>query len=266
MSTILPASSRPSVISNGKRPAACVGCQDGVAEPFAFAMAYQPIVDIAARRIFAYEALVRGPEGQGAASILDKITLENRYAFDQSCRRRAIETACQAGLVATGAKLSINFIPGAVYQPEACIRVTINAARRAALPSGRLVFEVTEDEPVRDRAHLDGIFREYRRQGFATAIDDFGAGYAGLNLLADFQPELIKIDMDMIRHIDSNRVRQILVGAIVNVCRELNIQVIAEGVETETELRTLREIGVSLFQGYYLARPAFEALPVVEGL
>jgi EAL domain-containing protein (putative c-di-GMP-specific phosphodiesterase class I) len=258
--------SLPAQTNRAHLHATCGGCQDGVAEPFPFSMAYQPIVDITARQIFAYEALVRGPEGQGAASILDKITLENRYAFDQSCRRRAIEVACRAGLVDTGAKLSINFIPGAVYQPEACIRVTINAARRAALPFNRLIFEVTEGEPVRDRAHLDGIFREYRRQGFATAIDDFGAGYAGLNLLADFQPEIIKIDMDMIRRIDSNRVRQVLVNAIVNVCKDLNIQVIAEGVETEAELSTLRDIGISLFQGYYLARPAFEALPVVEGL
>ena len=258
--------SLPTQTNTVKSNKTCGDCRDGVAEPFAFSMAYQPIVDIAARRIFAYEALVRGPQGQGAASILDKITLENRYAFDQSCRRRAIETACRAGLVATGARLSINFIPGAVYQPETCIRVTINAARRAALPSSRLIFEVTEGEPVRDRTHLDSIFREYRRQGFATAIDDFGAGYAGLNLLADFQPEIIKIDMDMIRRIDSNRVRQVLVNAIVSACNDLNIQVIAEGIETEAELGTLRDIGVSLFQGYYLARPAFEALPIVEGL
>jgi EAL domain-containing protein (putative c-di-GMP-specific phosphodiesterase class I) len=70
----------------------------------------------------------------------------------------------------------------------------------------------------------------------------------------------------MIRHIDSNRVRQVLVGAIVGACRELNVQVIAEGIETEAEVTTLRGMGVALFQGYYLARPAFEKLPAVEGL
>lgn len=256
----------PELTGKTKSRLTCGDCLDGVAEPFLFSMAYQPIVDVAARGIFAFEALVRGPEGQGAASILGKVTRENRYAFDQSCRRRAIETACRAGLVETGAKLSINFIPGAVYKPEACVRVTVAAARRTGLTSDRLVFEVTEGEPVRDHAHLNGIFREYRRRGFSTAIDDFGAGYAGLNLLADFQPEIIKIDMDMIRHIDSNRVRQVLVNAIVGACRELNIQVIAEGIETEAEMNTLRDIGVTLFQGYYLARPGFERLPAVEGL
>lgn len=244
----------------------CAGCADGVNDPFDFSMAFQPIVDIEAKRIFAYEALVRGPAGESAASVLGLVTPENRYAFDQSCRRRAIETACGLGLVPSGAKLSINFIPGAVYKPESCIRVTIAAARRATLPSGRLIFEVTEDEPVRDHAHLDGIFREYRRQGFATAIDDFGAGYAGLNLLADFQPEIIKIDMDMIRNIDSNRVRQVLVGAIAGACRELGIQVIAEGIETEAEMNTLRDAGITLFQGFYLARPGFKSLPLVDGL
>lgn len=241
----------------------CGECGDGVAEPFPFSMAFQPIVDIAQRRVFAYEALVRGPEGQGAASVLSAVTVENRYAFDQSCRRRAIETACRAGLVASGAKLSINFIPGAVYEPKACIRLTLVTARRAALPTDRLIFEVTEGEPVRDHAHLNRIFQEYRRQGFFTAIDDFGAGYAGLNLLADFQPEIIKIDMDMIRNIDSNRVRQVLVNAIVSACRDLNIEVIAEGIETEAEMTTLRDMGVSLFQGYFFARPAFEKLPEI---
>lgn len=242
----------------------CGSCADGVVEPFPFSMAFQPIFDIARRRVFAYEALVRGPEGQGAASVLGRITPENRYAFDQSCRRRAIDTACRAGLIASGAKLSINFIPGAVYDPKACIKLTLVTARRAALPTDRLIFEVTEGEPVRDHAHLNRIFQEYRRHGFSTAIDDFGAGYAGLNLLADFQPEVIKIDMDMIRNIDTNRVRQVLVSAIARACRDLNVEVIAEGIETEAEMTTLREMGVSLFQGYFLARPAFERLPEVN--
>lgn len=98
--------------------------------------------------------------------------------------------------------LSINFLPNAVYRPEVCIRSTFEAARVHGFPTEKIIFEVTEGEQVQDRAHLVNIFREYRRFGFQTAIDDFGAGYAGLNLLAEYQPDLIKIDMDLVRGID----------------------------------------------------------------
>ena len=97
-----------------------------------------------------------------------------------------------------------------------------------------------------------------------TAIDDFGAGYAGLNLLADFQPDLIKLDMQLIRDIDQDSVRQILVEAALQMCRKLNILVIAEGIESLGELQALRDMGVELFQGYLLAKPEFEALPAVH--
>jgi EAL domain-containing protein (putative c-di-GMP-specific phosphodiesterase class I) len=97
-----------------------------------------------------------------------------------------------------------------------------------------------------------------------TAIDDFGAGYAGLNLLADFQPDLIKLDMQLIRNIDQDNVRQILVEATLQMCRKLNIRVIAEGIESLAELRTLQAMGVELFQGYLLAKPGFQSLPDIH--
>ena len=103
--------------------------------------------------------------------------------------------------------LSINFLPNAVYRPEACIRSALAAARKSNLPTERIIFEVTESEQVMDRPHLVNIFREYQRFGFHTAIDDFGAGYAGLNLLAEFQPSILKIDMDLVRNIDRSAPR-----------------------------------------------------------
>lgn len=94
------------------RDNACGDCADGIAPPFPFAMAFQPIVDIANRRVFAYEALVRGPNGESAGSVLSRVDAANIYAFDQSCRIRAIETSAQLGLIESGADLSINFYPG----------------------------------------------------------------------------------------------------------------------------------------------------------
>lgn len=224
-------------------------------------MAFQPIVGRRDGSVFAYEALLRGPEGEPAGALLSRVTDENRYAFDQACRVTAIELASRLGLPATGARLSINFLPNAVYRPETCIRATLAAAERVSFPLDQIVFEVTEGEKVEDKAHLAAIIDEYRRQGFGTAIDDFGAGYAGLNLLAEFQPDIIKIDMELTRHIDGNPVRRAIVESIMHVCRQLDLQVIAEGVETRAELDTLASLGIHLFQGFLFAKPGFESLP-----
>jgi len=158
--------------------------------------------------------------------------------------------------------LSINFLPNAVYRPESCIRATLEAAAERQFPTQRLMFEVTESERVLDHAHLQRIFLEYRRQGFTTAIDDFGAGHSGLNLLADFQPDIVKLDMALTRGADTDRVRRAIIAGIVRVCDELGI-LIAEGIETRTMLDEVRQLGCQQVQGHYLGHPmeadAFEA-------
>lgn len=242
----------------------CGACAEGIAPPFPFSMAFQPVVDLAAGRIYAYEALVRGPKGEGAASVLGQVTPENRYAFDQSCRVKAITLASGLGLQETGASLSINFIPGAMYRPEHCVRATLAAARRHRFPLERLVFELTENEQVRDYAHLGRIFAVYRENRFSTALDDFGSGYSGLELLAEFQPDVVKIDIALLRGIDADCRRRAIVGGIVGICRNLGVRIVAEGVETHAELAALRELGITVFQGYLFARPGFERLPEVQ--
>ena len=239
----------------------CAACRNGDALDFEFSMAFQPIVDWRNRSLFAYEALVRGVDGSGAAEVMGKVNAKNRYAFDQACRIKAVELAARLNMPCL---LSINFLPNAVYQAATCIRATLEAARRFNFPTEQIIFEITEGEELQDKAHLTDIVTEYRRHHFKTAIDDFGAGYSGLNLLAEFQPDVIKLDMALIRHIDQNPVRQAIVRGIVGVCQELNIDVIAEGIETREELEYLLSIGVYLFQGYLFARPAFEALPEVS--
>lgn len=240
---------------------ACVACRDGQSLDFEFTMAFQPIVDLRDRSVYAYEALVRGLDGSSAYSILTRVTEQNLYAFDQACRVKAVELAAALGMPC---RLSINFLPNAVYQPEACIRVTLQAAQRCGFPTERIIFEIAERENAADKAHLQGILHAYRRHGFLSAIDDFGAGYAGLNLLAEFQPDLLKIDMDLVRGIDGHPVRQAIVRSIVGLCDDLGVQALAEGVETEAELQVLRRLGIHLFQGYLFAKPALQALPPVN--
>lgn len=238
--------------------AACRGCRSGTGLDFTFSMAFQPFVDTRDGSVFGYEALVRGENGEPASTVLAQVNEHNRYGFDQACRLRAIEIATRIGLQGI---LSINFLPNAIYRPETCIRATLDAADRLGFSRDRLMFEVTEGERVDDHAHLAGIFAEYKKRGFRTAIDDFGAGYSGLNLLAEFQPDYIKLDMALTRNIHQDRVRRAIVGGILATSRSLGVDVIAEGIECAGECEALVAMGVHLFQGYFFARPAFESLP-----
>ena len=234
----------------------CAECRNLEGLGFDFTMAFQPIFNVITCAPFAYEALVRGVNGESAAFILGQVNDGNRYRFDQACRVRAIELATQLGLPGIpDCKLSINFLPKAVYRAETCIRATLEASRTFDFPVDRLMFEVTEGERVEDPNHLKSIFEEYARQGFTTAIDDFGSGYSGLNMLAMFQPQVLKIDMALTRDIDRDTVRQAIVEGIVLVSKRLGITVVAEGIETREERDALLDLGVELMQGYLFAKP-----------
>lgn len=239
------------------RPLGCAECARGIDLGFDFTMAFQPIVNIHTREIFAQEALVRGLNNEPASAVFEHVNETNLYRFDQSCRVKAIQLAAELGM---SSRLSINFMPNAVYRPELCIRTTLAAATESNFPIEQIIFEITEGEQVADHGHLREIVTHYQQQGFKVALDDFGAGYSGLNLLAELHADIIKLDMALIRNIHSDRKRQIIVRGILQVCRELGSQVIAEGVETQDELLQLKDMGIELFQGYYFARPSFRAL------
>lgn len=239
----------------------CKQCVNAAELGFDFSFAFQPIVRASTREIISYEALARGTAGEPFLEVFKHVTEENLYRFDQACRVKAIRKAAQLNMQVT---LNINFSPNAVYKPELCIRTTLAAAKEYNFPVKNISFEVTEGEEVVEKAHLIAIIREYQSLGFSTAIDDFGAGYAGLNLLADFQPNYIKIDRALVDCVDKSLSRQAIIKGIVLTCSLLNIGVLAEGVERFEEYRWLRAEGIDLFQGYYFARPGFEHLPEVD--
>ena len=241
----------------------CSRCRDSAPLAMDIAMAFQPIFNVATGEAHTYEALVRGSKGEGAGAVLSQVTEATRYTFDQLCRTTAIRTASGLGLIEleTSPRLSINFLPNAVYEPRACIRQTLGVAMETGFPVNRIMFEFTENERM-DTDHLLNILRTYRSMGFATAIDDFGAGYAGMNLLAAFQPDFIKLDMELIRDIDRSDAKKSIVDGILTIARKLNVMPICEGVETAGEFKTLSEMGVDLMQGYYFARPEIGALPM----
>ncbi len=241
----------------------CANCADNSELDFDFTMAFQPIVNCQSKSIYGYEALVRGLNNESAYSIISKVNDENRYTFDQLCRIKAISLAAELDIRSI---LSINFLPNAVYKPERCIRTTLEAAKKYDFPTERIMFEFTEVEKIEDSEHVKRILKYYENLGFLTAIDDFGAGYSGLNLLADFQTNMIKLDMALIRNIDKDQVRQSIVKNTLNMLNDLNIISLAEGIETQEEYLWLKAAGGELMQGYYFAKPGFESLPTVEFL
>lgn len=240
----------------------CDGCR-GDELGFDITMAFQPIVDLSTGKNWGHEALVRGTAGESAGEILSRVTNANRYRFDQECRLKAIELASRLAS-ADDTILSLNFQPGAVYRAATCIRASLQACRRFGFDPGRLMFEFTEAEPFHDVPHLEDIVHTYRALGFKVAIDDFGAGYAGLNLLTDLTPDVVKIDMRLIRDVDTSPRKQVILRAIVRMADDLGILLIAEGVETEAELAAIGDLGITRAQGYLLARPALEAFPEVN--
>ena len=247
--------------SNTYNRFSCKNCGDKNSLDFDFTMAFQPIINCKTNQIFGYEALVRGLNNESAFAVISQVNDDNRYLFDQLCRVKAISLASKLKL---DSMLSINFFPNAIYNPERCIRTTLDAARKYNFPVEKIMFEFTEVEKIEDSELIKSIVEYYNKLGFKTAIDDFGSGYSGLGLLADFQTNIVKFDMGLIRDIDKDRARQSIIKNCLNIFRELNITPLAEGVETKEEFIYLRDSGIELMQGYLFAKPGFECLPQVD--
>lgn len=239
----------------------CKNCQDAKELDFDFTMAFQPIINCKTQSVFGYEALVRGLNNESAYSIISRVNDDNRYLFDQQCRIKAIALASELNLETM---LSINFLPNAIYKPERCIRTTLEAAKKYDLPIENIMFEFTEVEKIEDASHVKRIVEYYQSLGFRTAIDDFGAGYSGLNLLADFQTDIIKLDMALIRNVHSNTARQSIVRRCLEMFDDLDVIALAEGIETYEEYVWLKNAGIELMQGYLFAKPGFQSLPMVD--
>ena len=228
---------------------------------FDFTFAFQPIVDATAREVIAFEALVRGPDGESSAEIFARVPKENLYRFDQACRLKATHMAKRLNM---RARLNVNLFPNSFQRTGMNVHATLEASIHEGFPVKDLIFEVSEAEEIEHFTSVADIFRAYRDFGFQTAIDDFGTGYSGLSMLTEYQPDYIKLDRNIIADVHKFHVKQTIVGGIHAICERLNIALIAEGVEKVEEYEWLRRSGISLFQGYYFARPVMEALVEVQ--
>jgi len=237
----------------------CEECACGAGLDFSFTFAFQPIVDSNTQTVYAYEALVRGLNGESAWSVLSQLNEKNRYSFDQVCRVKAVKLAAKLKMQSL---LSINFLPNAVYEAETCIRTTLAAAKTYNFDTTKIIFEFIEDEAFKSLGHLVDIINAYKKMGFQTALDDFGAGYSRYDLLIASPTDILKLDMALIRDIHRIPNKQAVLTGILTMMNQLGGRILAEGVETEEEYFWLRSQGISLFQGYLFAKPGFETLPM----
>jgi len=227
---------------------------------FEFSFAFQPIVDARNREIISFEALVRGPHGEPSASVFAQVPKRHYQRFDEACRSKAIALASRLNIQN---RLNLNLSAQSIYQIDLSIMTTFQASIQNGIPVENIIFEVLEMESLTDQRNLLQYLRLIQDFGFATAIDDFGAGYSGLKLLVEYQPNFIKLDRHLIGNIHEEIIKQSVFNGVKNICEHLGIEIVAEGVEKADEYTWLQEAGISLFQGYYFARPAFEALPDV---
>lgn len=224
---------------------------------------FQPIVAVENPRIIGYEALIRGPEDSPLhkPDTLFAVARESRLlaALEFACR----EVSCErfAALDLPG-KLFLNMSPISFTDSQYRDGVTREILQRVGLSAERLVFELTESQPLDELDLLRTASNHFRRQGFAVALDDLGAGYAGLRVWSELCPDYVKIDRHFISGIDTDPVKREFVRAMLDIAHRMGHKAIAEGIETAAEFNTLVTMGVEYAQGYFIARP--QAFPIVE--
>lgn len=225
---------------------------------------FQPLVSVANRQTKAFECLIRGRDHTGiipAPRLLSAAkTLGMVHELDKAAWRSAIRRG--AALARQGHQLFVNFTPSSIADLKFGLQEAIATCKEHGVPFENLVFEVTEGEEIHDIGQLERIVGSYRAEGAKVALDDLGSGYSSILHLADLLPDYVKLDQGLVRGAHGDYVRSVLLKAITDAAHDLGIQVVAEGVETEEDLKFCIAIDADLVQGYFLARPAESPLPV----
>jgi EAL domain-containing protein (putative c-di-GMP-specific phosphodiesterase class I) len=224
-------------------------------------LAFQPIIQVSDGGTFGYEALLRSrePTLPTPGAVLDAAERTGKLAtVGRTIRRNAAKHMAEATPTWL---LFVNLHPADLADDQLLVE-----AEPLSQMAKRVVLEVTE------RAMLDSVpqvkerIATLRRMGFRLAIDDLGAGYAGLTSFAQLEPEIVKLDMSLIRNIHTSPIRQRLVRSLTELCRSLSIQVVAEGIETLDEWKVAVDLGCDLLQGYLIGKPAFPfPTPEIKG-
>jgi EAL domain-containing protein (putative c-di-GMP-specific phosphodiesterase class I)/GGDEF domain-containing protein len=218
---------------------------------------FQPIINLDGQRILGYEALIRGPQ-DSPLHTPDQLfgvarSSKQLAALEFACRAASCEKFVELGL---SGKLFLNTSPLSFTDSQYRDGVTREILQRVGLSPERVVFELTESQPLDQFDLLRAASEHFQRQGFAVALDDLGAGYAGLRVWSELCPDYVKIDRHFISGVDKDPVKREFVRAMLDIAHRMGNKVIAEGIETSEEFNTLVAMGIENLQGYFFAKPA----------
>jgi EAL domain-containing protein (putative c-di-GMP-specific phosphodiesterase class I) len=215
--------------------------------------AFQPIVEPSEGKISSLEALIRGNDGGSPEHFFNTLDQNKIYEVDLQTKAYAFALAEKLGI--GGHKIAVNLLPMSLVNVPGAVEFLVTQIKKHGLQPEQVVVEVTENEMISGFNKFNSAIKQLRAEGIGLAIDDFGSGYAGLSLLTKFQPDKIKIDREIVSNIHLSGPKQAIVKSIVSCCTDLEITLVAEGIEKMEEWCWLESAGIRRFQGFLFARP-----------
>ncbi|MGY1914312.1 EAL domain-containing protein [Blastococcus sp. SYSU DS0973] len=236
----------------------------GVLAEAEFWSVYQPIVSLADRSVVAHEALLRGLVDGREVGGGDLFFVAESAGWLDRLDRIGRESAITGAVPWLGDHdLFINSDPASIYRPQVCLAGTEQVAHETGVEPHQLVFEVVESHAIADRGHLVSVLEHYRSLGWRVALDDVGAGWSSLSLLAAVRPEVVKLGKGLVQELPDDGARTVL-KAVTDLAHQLGAVVVAEGVETEQLAEEVTALGADLGQGWLFGRPVRPELPAEE--
>jgi EAL domain-containing protein (putative c-di-GMP-specific phosphodiesterase class I) len=236
----------------------------GVLAEAEFWSVYQPIVSLADRSVVAHEALLRGVVDGREVGGGDLFFVAESAGWLHRLDRIGRESAITGAMPWLGEDdLFVNFNPTSIFRPQVCLASTERVAHETGIDPRQLVFEVVESHAIADRGHLVSILEHYRSLGWRVALDDVGAGWSSLSLLAAVRPDVVKLDKGLVQELPDDGARTVL-KAVTDLAHSLGAVVVAEGVETEQLAEEVSALGADMGQGWLFGRPERPEVPAEE--
>jgi EAL domain-containing protein (putative c-di-GMP-specific phosphodiesterase class I) len=236
----------------------------GVLAEAEFWSAYQPIVSLADRSVVAHEALLRGVVDGREVGGGDLFFVAEQAGWLHRLDRIGRESAIAGAVPWLGDDdLFVNFNPTSIFRPQVCLASTERVVHETGIEPSQLVFEVVESHAIADRGHLVSILDHYRSLGWRVALDDVGAGWSSLSLLAAVRPEVVKLDKALVQELPDDGARTVL-KAVTDLAHQLGAVVVAEGIETERLADEVTALGADMGQGWLFGRPVRPEPPAEE--
>ena len=217
---------------------------------------FQPIMDLSNGAFLGFEGLIRGPADNPMHSPASLFSAARQQGLtvevEMLCRQVVLESFAAQKLPG---KIFLNVSPEALTHPSFKNGQTLTYLGNLGIDPKRVIIEITENQPTYDFEAMRNALLHYRSMGFQIAMDDLGEGFSSLRLWSELRPEFVKIDMHFVQGVNTDPVKQQFLRSIQQIAQSSCTQVIAEGIETEEELKIIRDMGIAFGQGYFIARP-----------